>query len=131
MKDNDLKKQSNLFVVLSSFLCLVMVVSVFASDFRVKPSYALDTENASCYKCASGDVILYTYSTTPEEAKIATNSDGTCVTAARKKCDDEHKGTTHVSKSTPGTTGIVIAWIVGIVAIGYSIWYFIKLRTHK
>ena len=250
MKNNGIRKQSNLFVGLSSFLCLVMIVSVFVSDLRFKPTYSAtdtcDTDECltvrygygptapagtKCYGCSikcTGDdcngiqnITVFVYETSASAAKSALKATGDCEEVNDSYCQSECDeacyecqkngnsvytyavgtpnaesltGGTNCSKvsvdkcsntsaETPKTTNcyvckkngvnnylyatsqgnaeqasggtncqvtsasdcqgspsvnpptgtpyIVIAWVVGALAICYSIWYFIKLRAIK
>lgn len=241
MKNSSIKKQSNLFVMLSSFLCVFMIASVFTSNFRFKPTYSATDdcetdeclniwcpygpnpcENTKCYACPKSGVTLYIYDKSAADAKSNLRASGDCQEAPNNsycnnacvevcyrcnvsgenkyvfaegvpnaisklgapastectqvqneqcnqpstpvvtncyRCDvngtNKHVMTTSAGKAeqltqgtncsvvadsycdtpTPpsnpptGTTAIIIAWIIGAVAIGYSIWYFIRLKT--
>ena len=242
--NNNIKKQSNLFVALSSFLCLVMVISVFASDLRFKPTYSATDScdndeclniwcpygstpcaGTQCFECPKGDIIVYIYDKNAEDAKKNMKATGNCSATSNTYCQeacievcyecDKGNGKAYVfaigapnaeslsggtncvqttsdkctapaapivtncyecnkngvknylystsaskaeqlsggtncvvtsnsnCETTPtiddppavnpptGTTFIVVAWIIGVFAIGYAIWYFVKLRKIK
>ena len=45
------------------------------------------------------------------------------------KCSGSSSPSSQPSNPDTGTAGIVIAWIIGIIAIGYSFYYFKKMNS--
>ena len=93
-------------------------------------STSTSTGTISCYRCkVSSSGYMYTKAKTPDEAATITKGID-CVTVAESMC--KVPSSTSTSTSTPvvnpptGGTAIIIAWIIGIFAIVYSVWYFSK-----
>ena len=77
------------------------------------------TSNTSCYQCTVNGSTKYTYAKSATEA--ASNLNGTnCKATADSNCKSSN---TPVNPQT-GTAGIIVAWLVGLSAIVYSLWYF-------
>ena len=110
MKNNNIKKQSNLFVMLSSLLCVFMIASVFTSNFRFKPTYSADDDDCDtdecltikcpygptpctgtkCYKCMKDGSPLYIYDKSAADAKKDLKADGECTSDGidNSNCND-------------------------------------------
>lgn len=86
------------------------------------------TVTTNCYECDQNGVKKYLYATSG--AKAAEASGGTnCAITSVNNC--VATPSTVSNNPTTGTTGIIIAWVVGAFAIAYSIWYFTKINAIK
>ena len=81
------------------------------------------TVKESCYGCDVDGSKMYVYATS--EGNAANNTGGkNCAAVADRYCN------VPVNPKT-GTIAIIIAWVVGVIAIGYSFWYFMKMNSFK
>lgn len=77
----------------------------------------------NCYECNKNGIKNYLYSTSSEQASQISGGTGCLVTTAN------HCETVINENPTTGTTAIIIAWIVGILALSYSVWYFLRTKS--
>ena len=79
-----------------------------------------DNKPKSCYACDTKDGKQYLNTTSKENAEKAIAGATNCTIVKNSYCE--------IVPNNPktGLTGIVIAWMVGLSAIVYSLWYFKK-----
>ncbi len=82
----------------------------------------------SCYACEVNGETKYTNTTT--KAKAEQNTEGTNCTIKDKKYCEPVKEEVKENPKT-GTAAIIIAWIVGVLALGYAIFYVFKTNKVK
>ena len=83
-----------------------------------------------CYQCTvSSSVTKYVYASSASSAASACGtSSGNCQKVADSYCESADAPT--VNPKT-GTTGVIIAWLIGISAICYSLRYFKRIGSVK
>ena len=75
---------------------------------------------SNCYEC--NGTKKYVMATSDADAK--SQSGGTsCTIVTTNKCNE-------VNPPKTGTFGIIVAWIIGMMTIGYAMWYFKKVKTY-
>lgn len=81
-----------------------------------------DNTPKSCYACDTKDGKKYTNTTSKENAEKAIDGATNCTIVNSSQCE--------IVPDNPktGVAGIVVAWVVGLSALAYSVIYFIKLR---
>ena len=82
----------------------------------------------ACYRCkVSSSGYMYTKAKSATEAATITKGVD-CTTVAESMCKVPTSTSTSTTIVNPptGGTAIIIAWIIGIFAIVYSVWYFSK-----
>ncbi len=103
MGNNDLRKQSNIFIALSSFIGVFMLVAVFATNSALKPTYSADPI-ISCYECSASGTKKYAFATSDKAAGNSTSGSG-CTIVADSNCATSEVGTTQCygCQTTAGT----------------------------
>ena len=75
----------------------------------------------SCYQCTVNGTTKYTYANSITDAANKLGGTG-CQTTTDANC----KGSNTPVNPQTGTAGIIVAWVIGLSAIVYSVWYFKK-----
>ena len=79
------------------------------------------TTVTNCYECNGS--IKHVMANSEADARAMSGGD-TCTIVTTNKCNASDNPKT-------GTFGIIVAWIIGIATIGYSVWYFKKSTSIK
>ena len=98
------------------------------SSSSSKPSSSSSTPSYACYQCKNNATIYEWRNNGNADSKCSGGYNKTNKTQAQCKAPTSSPSpSSNVDVNPPtGSTGIIVAWIVGILAIGYSFWYFKK-----
>ena len=80
-----------------------------------------------CYECTKNGSKVYNYNENPDAAASKTGGSNCVCASSNSYCNPSD-----VPVNPPtGTVAVIIAWVVGLLAVGYAAWYFIKLQSIK